>query len=108
MAQIESIEGVNHAADIAQVQGIDVLFVGPADLQFDLKARAASAPGSFDQCLESIVQSAKAADKHTGILLRDVADVPRYRDLGFDYIAVDSDTSILRKAWLQTLAQVSR
>ena len=106
MAQIESIEGVNHAAEIAQVQGIDVLFVGPADLQFDLKAQPASTPGDFDQCLTTVVKSAKAADKHTGILIRDVGDVPRYRDLGFDYIAVDSDTSILRKAWQQTLSRV--
>jgi len=105
MAQIESIEGVNHASEIAQVHGIDVLFVGPADLQFDLKARAASAPGSFDQCLESVVRSAKDADRHVGILIRDVADVLRYRNLGFDYVAVDSDTSILRKAWQETLAQ---
>jgi 2-dehydro-3-deoxyglucarate aldolase/4-hydroxy-2-oxoheptanedioate aldolase len=106
MAQIESIEGVRHAAEIALVDGIDVLFVGPADLQFDLKNRPASAPGDFAQCLRTVAAAAKAANKQAGILMRDPADAPRYRDSGFTYIAIDSDISILRKAWQHTLSQL--
>lgn len=107
MAQIESIEAVNHAAEIAQVDGIDVLFVGPADLQFDLKNRAGSAPGDFAHCLGVVTAAAKSAGKRAGILLRDSAELQRHRDLGFTHIAVDSDISILRKAWRQTLAGVT-
>ncbi len=107
MAQIESIEGVNHAAEIAQVDGIDSLFVGPADLQFDLKNRAALAPGDFAHCLGVVTAAAKSAGKQAGILLRDSADLPRHRDLGFTHIAVDSDISILRKAWQQTLSAIT-
>jgi 2-dehydro-3-deoxyglucarate aldolase/4-hydroxy-2-oxoheptanedioate aldolase len=105
MAQIESIEGVNQAADIARVDGVDVLFVGPADLQFDLKNRAASAPPDFEQCLRIVVTAAKDAGKEAGILVRDRSDLPRLRELGFTRLAVDSDLSILRKAWQQTLEE---
>jgi len=47
MAQIETIKGVRQAGEIAQIDGINVLFVGPADLQFDLThgTESASAPG---------------------------------------------------------------
>ena len=108
MAQIESIEGVNHAAEIARVEGIDVIFVGPADLQFDLKNRAASAPGNFAHCLAIVAAAAKSAGKQAGILIRDLTELSRHGDLGFTHIAVDSDLSILRKAWQQTLASVEK
>ncbi|MEO6751496.1 MAG: aldolase/citrate lyase family protein [Chthoniobacteraceae bacterium] len=108
MAQIESIEGVNHAGEIARVDGIDVLFVGPADLQFDLKNRASAAPGDFAQCLAIVAAAAKAAGKHAGILIREPAELPRHLALGFTHLAIDSDLSILRKAWQQTLSNVAR
>lgn len=108
MAQIESIEGVNHAAEIAHVAGIDVLFVGPADLQHDLTHRAAAAPGDFAECLSLVVAAAKGAGKETGILARDLADVPHYLEQGFTQIAIDSDLAILRKNWQQTLSKLSQ
>lgn len=108
MTQIETIEGVSHAADIARVDGVDVLFAGPADLQFDLKNRPGSAPGDYAYCLQMVVAAARDAGKAAGILVRDPADVAHHRDLGFTYIAVDSDLSILRKAWLQTLQESKR
>ena len=105
MVQIESIEGVNHAGEIAQVEGVDVLFVGPADLQHDLTHHAAAAPGDFAECLGRVVAAAQGAGKATGILLRDLAELPRYLELGFTRIAVDSDLALLRKGWQQTLSQ---
>ena len=99
MAQIESVEGVNHADGIAAVDGIDVLFIGPADLEFDLNCRAASAPGDFVDCLRTVVAAARNSGKASGILARDPADVPNFLKLGFTYVAVDSDIAILRKAW---------
>ena len=104
MAQIESIEGVNHAVEIAQVGGVDVLFVGPADLQYDLTHRAAAAPGDFAECLNHVVAAAKGVGKETGILVRYFADVPHYLGLGFTQIAIESDLSILRKSWQKTLS----
>jgi 2-keto-3-deoxy-L-rhamnonate aldolase RhmA len=104
MAQIETIEGVSHAEEIARVDGVDVLFVGPADLQHDLKHATAPAPGDFAQCLALVVAAARGAGKRAGILVRDPADVARHGALGFTYLAIDSDLAILRKAWLQTLS----
>ena len=104
MAQIETVEGVSHAADIARVDGVDVLFIGPADLQHDLKHRAASAPGDYEHCLSHVVTAAQEAGKQTGILIRDLADLTHHRDWGFTHIAVDSDLAILRKSYLHTVS----
>jgi 2-keto-3-deoxy-L-rhamnonate aldolase RhmA len=104
-AQIETVEGVNRCSEIARVAGVDVLFVGPADLQHDLKHHTA-APADLAQCLDVVVAAATTAGKAAGILVRDPADVGRHRQLGFTHIAVDSDLAILRKAWQQTVAKL--
>ena len=96
-AQIETLEAVESAAAIATVDGVDVLFVGPADLGFDLKARCASV--TLDDCLPKVAAAAKAAGKFAGILTRDDADVQKRLALGYTHQAVDSDLGILRRRW---------
>ena len=96
-AQIETLEAVENAAAVAAVDGVDVLFVGPADLGFDLKARGASV--TLDDCLPKVAAAAKAAGKFAGILTRDDADVQKRLALGYTHQAVDSDLGILRRRW---------
>lgn len=102
LAQIETVDAVRHAAEIARVDGIDVLFVGPADLQQALKHDADA--GDYAQCLAGVVAAARGAGKAAGILVRSLADVPSHRELGFTHLAVDSDLAILRQAYQQTLS----
>ena len=96
-AQIETLEAVEHVDEIASVDGVDVLFVGPADLGFDLKARGSSM--TLDDCLPRVATAAKKAGKAAGILTRDDAQVAERLALGYAYQAVDSDLGILRRRW---------
>jgi 2-keto-3-deoxy-L-rhamnonate aldolase RhmA len=96
MAQIENIEGVERAGEIAAVDGVDTLFVGPADLQFDLQARPELARHSFQECVQSVAAAAASAGKASGILLRETTAIATHEALGFTHIAIDSDLSILR------------
>ena len=107
MAQIESVVGVTHAAEIARVEGVDVLFVGPADLQFDLKHQPAAAL-DYAACLRSVVTATQTAGKAAGILVRELTDLHSHVDLGFTHVAVDSDLSILRNAYRQVLSHVGQ
>lgn len=101
LAQIETLEGVSHAAEIAAVDGIDALFVGPADLGFDLKARNSNR--DFDECLKSIVDAAAKNGKASGILVRRLDELPKMKALGFTWLAVGSDLSLVREGFLQNL-----
>lgn len=107
MAQIESVVGVTHAAEIARVEGVDVLFVGPADLQFDLQHQPA-ADWDYAACLRSVVTATQTAGKAAGILVRELTDLHSHVDLGFTHVAVDSDLSILRNAYRQVLSAAKR
>ena len=97
IAQIETLDAVDEAAVIAAVDGIDVLFVGPADLQHDLAVRQPAA--GFEDCLDRVVAAARAAGKAAGILVREPGDLPRRAEQGFSFVAVESDVAILRNAF---------
>lgn len=101
LAQIEAAEGVLNAAQIAAVPGIDALFIGPADLSFDLKARQSTR--SYDDCVSSIVQAAKDQSKGCGILVRHADDKEKLKALGFTWIAMDSDLSLVREGFKRNL-----
>ncbi|MBL9155227.1 MAG: hypothetical protein JNK37_22280 [Verrucomicrobiales bacterium] len=95
LAQIETVAAVAEAAAIAAVDGIDALFVGPADLGFDLAARHDSR--TVADCLPGIVAATQSSEKAAGILVRTPEDLAHMRDLGFSWLAIDSDISLLRE-----------
>jgi len=108
MAQIETIEAVENARAIAQVDGIDVLFVGPSDLNFDLRTRPQQAKHSYGACLKQVVSAATEAGKSCGILIRDALELPALRKQGFTWLAVDSDLAILRNSYQKLVQDFSR
>jgi 2-keto-3-deoxy-L-rhamnonate aldolase RhmA len=96
-AQIESEEAVVNVQAIAAVEGVDVLFVGPADLAFDLKASGSKR--SYESCLATVAAAARTAGKQAGILCRNENDVASLTEQGFTVQAVDSDLAILRQRY---------
>lgn len=102
LAQIETAEGVANADQIAAVEGIDALFIGPADLSYDLKAR--QSPRSYDDCVNAVVKAAKDHRKGCGILVRHADDKEKIKALGLNWIAMDSDLSLLREGFKGHLA----
>lgn len=95
LAQIETVDAVDNAEKIARVDGIDVLFVGPADLGYDLLAQRSAR--TYTECVSAVTKAAQSAGKQSGILLRRVDDVESMREQGMSWIAVDSDLGILRE-----------
>ena len=96
LAQIETLNAVHAADAIAGVAGIDVLFVGPADLQQDLRHHPATATADFEECLARVVAAARSAGKRAGTLVRDISELPYRLDQGFTQLAVQSDLALLR------------
>lgn len=101
LAQIETEAAVDQADAIAAVAGIDVLFVGPADLTYDLQTRNSSRP--FDECLQRVADAAAKHGKAAGILVRSDGDLPKLQQLGFTWIALNSDLSLLREGFQRNL-----
>ena len=96
VVQIESRAGVAAAADIAAVEGIDALFIGPGDLAAAYGHLGNPAHAEVQQAVQQVHQAARAAGKATGILATVEADARRYLDMGMSFVAVGSDLGLLR------------
>jgi 2-keto-3-deoxy-L-rhamnonate aldolase RhmA len=96
--QIESGLAVRNANEIAAIDGVDVLFVGPADLSHSLGVPGGFDEPVFDHALRAVGQAAASAGKQAGILLKSPDEIPRHRDLGYRFIGMGSDTGYLRAA----------
>jgi len=103
MAQIETLQAVNVASEIAAIEGVDVLFVGPADLQHDLKHHGVPSSDHYEDCLSRVLAAAADAGKSAGLLVRDLNELPQRVLQGFGYVAVQSDLAILREGFKQIL-----
>jgi 2-dehydro-3-deoxyglucarate aldolase/4-hydroxy-2-oxoheptanedioate aldolase len=96
IVQIESGLGVENAAQIAALDGADVLFVGPTDLSHSMGIPGRFGDPAFIEALRTVVRAADGAGKSAGILLRSADDVERHRELGFRFIGIGSDLIFVR------------
>jgi len=100
-AQIETGRAVTRIEEIAAVPGVDVLFVGPADLAVSLSAE----PMGFDgeAALARVAAAAATRGIEAGLLVRDETDMPKRRAQGYTQIALHSDISLLRSGFMAQL-----
>ena len=103
IAQIESPEAVEVVEEIAAIDGIDVLFVGPSDLSYSMGMFRQFEEPAFRDAIARVNDAARAAGKATGIFLTDVAQVPAALADGFQMIALGSDGGYMMAAARDTL-----
>src|SRR5439155_20184461 len=98
MVQIESRAGAAVAANIAAVDGVDGLFVGPSDLAAGFGHLGNANHPEVQDAMARVFAAAKAAGKPMGILAPVEADARRYMEMGATFVAVGSDLGVLRMA----------
>ena len=89
--QIETLESLKHLDEIAAIDGVDVLFLGPADLSLALGILGQWDHPDFIQAVEAIGNAAKKAGKAAGVLFFDVIQYDFYYNQGFRFLASGSD-----------------
>ena len=112
IVQIETGEGVENAAAIAAVDGIDSLFVGPADLSTSLGSFADWTDERFEESIDRVIGAAHDADVPVGTLAIGDEQLERWAGYGFDYVIVGYDVGYLiegsRRARESYLSAVDR
>jgi 4-hydroxy-2-oxoheptanedioate aldolase len=103
-AQVETAEAVANAAALAAVDGVDVLFVGPTDLSYNMGIRDQLESPAFIDALKRVVAGAKGAGKASGILVHNPSLVALCRDLGFTFVALGSDGGCVNTGLRQNAA----
>ncbi|WP_454744449.1 HpcH/HpaI aldolase family protein [Ciceribacter selenitireducens] len=94
---IEDLEAMEHATEIASVEGVDAVFIGRGDLT----AAFGDHPDAAQLAAEAAVRIAeaiRAAGKTLAILAANPADAATFRALGASVILVGSDHNFLRSS----------
>ncbi len=102
--QLETPAAVAACDDIAAVDGVDVIFVGPTDLSYTMGIRDQFDHPDFLAAQKKVVAAAKNRGKAAGILVHSAALVARARELGFTFVAHGSDGALVRAGCQQVLA----
>ncbi len=112
VAQIDDAAGAAAADEIAQVPGLDVVFVGslslalsldeadpasPADLDPASLANPGPASPAVDQTIAGICQACARADRRIGIHVLDAAARQRWADRGVNFFVIGNDLNLLRQ-----------
>lgn len=91
IVQIETPQAVAQVEEIAAIEGVDVLFVGPLDLSVGLGIPQQYTHPEFRAALLRVSEAARKANKAAGILLAAADQIaPTVAD-GFTFLAVGSD-----------------
>jgi len=107
--QTESPEGVENAPEIYSLPGVDAIFVGPADLRFQMRADDGTFPSADEH--EAMMQRVLATGKETGtpvgLHVQTADDVRRRIDEGWQFIAIGSELKMMLNSAQQIVADLS-
>ena len=95
LVQAETREALANLDAIAAVDGVDGVFIGPADLSASLGHIGNAAHPEVQAAIEDAIARILRAGKAAGILTPDEALSHRYLELGATFVAVGLDTNLL-------------
>lgn len=102
--QIESPSALEAADDFAAIDGVDVLFVGPADLSHSLGVPGQFSSPVYQAALRRVAAACRAHGKAAGILLYDPTSFKPHLDLGFTFMGIGADISFVNDGIKAALA----
>lgn len=94
IVQLETVQALQQLEAIAAVEGVDALFIGPADLSGSMGLGGQTMhPAVMDRMSQAVLRC-KAVGMPVGTIGGDPESVAQYRAAGFDYVAVGSDLGL--------------
>ena len=101
--QIESRAGLAALPEILKLDGVDGVFIGPADLAADMGYPGNAAAPEVQATIDSTLAAIMASGKSAGILTFDAKAAQRYAAIGVTFLGIGSDVAVLVKAMTATL-----
>ncbi len=105
LVQIETVQGMQALDDILAVEGIDGVFIGPADLSANMGHMGNPGHPDVMQAIDDAIRRIVAAGKAPGILHADPKLCKHWLELGALFVAVGVDASLLARATEKVAAE---
>lgn len=98
LLQVENRKGIENLDAILAVEGIDGIFIGPADLSTDMGYQGNSAHPEVRAVIADAIKRIKAAGKAPGILGVTEESTTAWNEMGAQFLAVGIDILLLSQA----------
>lgn len=98
LLQLETPQAIAELEAIAAVPGVDALFLGPADLSAAMGHVGDLTHADVFALMQQAAQRCRQLGKPVGTVGGTPALVQRYREAGFDFVALASDLGLLMQA----------
>jgi 4-hydroxy-2-oxoheptanedioate aldolase len=98
LVQAETPIALKNIKKIANVDGVDGVFFGPADLSATMGFRGQPGHSEVKKAIAESIKIVRNAGKAAGILAVDITLAKEYLALGANFVAVGVDTTMLVKA----------
>tara|TARA_E500000305_G_scaffold110667_1_gene119466 strand:- start:2106 stop:2498 length:393 start_codon:yes stop_codon:yes gene_type:complete len=108
LVQVESRQGLDALEAICNVEGVDGVFIGPADLSASLGYPGKAGSPEVIVEIERAIAIIRASGKAAGVLSADVELARHYLELGCLFLAVGTDMGLLVRGTDSLAAQFGR
>ena len=98
LAQVETVKALTNLTQICEVDGIDGVFIGPADLAASMGHRGRPGHPDVQAAIEAAMRTIVASGKAAGTLTSDPKLARRYLELGCTFVAVGVDVLLFAGA----------
>jgi 4-hydroxy-2-oxoheptanedioate aldolase len=98
LVQVETPAALQQIEAIAAVEGVDGIFIGPADLSTSMGHAGKPAHPEVIAAIEDAIVRIRRADKAAGILTTDTALARRFIEWGTTFTAIGVDAALLARA----------
>ena len=105
IVQVETQQALDDLEAIAAVDGVDALFVGPADLAASLGYGAEQAHPDMRAAVVAAITRIKAVGRPAGLLTGDAELQAMALEVGVDFLAIGVDVGILARTSERMLVQ---
>lgn len=108
LVQIETVEAFERIEDIAAVDGVDGLFIGPADLAASMGYLGkASHPAALEKAEEGI-RRIRAAGKPAGVFALGIEDARAKIAAGASFVSLGTDVGLLADGCRKVLGAIEK
>jgi 4-hydroxy-2-oxoheptanedioate aldolase len=108
LVQAETVTALENLEAICAVEGVDGVFIGPADLSASLGHRGKPGHPDVQAAIEDAICRIVASGKAAGILTGDNALARRYLELGATFVATGVDVLVYAGAARKLAAEFGR
>ncbi len=103
IVQVESVKGIENLDDILRVEGVDGVFIGPADLAASMGYLGQPENPEVKATIENALKKIRQAEKIAGIMAVVKRNADHYATHGANMIATAIDTLLLANAATQNI-----